>query len=395
MSKDLVEIPHVTTLAKPQGQDLIAARHEVQRNKRVQKAFLKHKGTPPSTEAAQKLAAEVAPLLSEKLNGDMRSVALYLADEYLQIGDAVLVIDPKTGRAIAKVTDEDFWTPEAVPREDGRMVPSASRLRPDLQGILLRWLGENDREEQALAALSTRIIQTPLEIENGSRRLLASTRSGRKTILEELNSLPISHMMEALRGSLRSFTDRWSFERPDPDIPYKSFLGLRAISQTSLGIQDWKTRNMSFDITSSFRSVLAAGWVRDIARTLIALTFNEKTLERIDFQSVPSRVEASKGFLWVAEGHGAWHLRKMGYESLSVGNASDEHPEEKVLLLPPGGTLLGHIVLSNPKISHREIHDRWDVFGTLDYDLYVDFGPIVAVDLRDLPEPTVQALVLR
>src|SRR5262249_48618351 len=106
-------LPPVTTLAKPKADQLVASRFIVQRSARAAAAFLENKDR-----GAEAITEAIIPLLQEELEGspaEVAEVARFLADEYVQIGDAVLVIDRETGRAIARITDEDMWQPPDVP----------------------------------------------------------------------------------------------------------------------------------------------------------------------------------------------------------------------------------------------------------------------------------------
>lgn len=380
MSDDLVHQPKITTLAKPPGKVLVAARFEVQRNLTIRATFEEYKGRSP--DQAQRLADEVVPLMGEEIEGsesEIREVCRYLADEYLQIGDSILIIDPETGTAIARITEEDFWEPPEVPREYGEMVKPPSRLRPDLQGFLVRWSFEKDREKKLVEELTQRLTQTPADIELGDRRLLATTRKGRKSISDKLGADLPNLIPSAVGGGLRKFIDLLRIGKPPEGSTLTEYAGLTAYARTSLGIQDGKARNLQFDVPVFHKSTVAIQWAREVARTVSTIAHKDGLKTNVAFPPTPSTN------LWIASPDASLALTREG--SISV-------PVEGALPMSLRGTI-GYLVLGRTEVAHREVHDRWDIAATLEYTLFLDVGALSPVVLTDLPSPVVNAVLVQ
>ena len=387
MANDLARIPKVTTLARPAARTLISARFEVQRNAFIRTAMEKFKGdTDP--DASSKLAAELQPLLAEALGAsdeEVSETARYLADEYLQIGDAVLIVSRETGMPLARITDDDIWQPGLVPRDNGNMATPLARLRPDLEGFLVRWTFERSREEKLVEELSKRVATTEFLAKNGDPRLYATTRAGREIIVEDLRGALPDLLPKALGGSLGQFFSAFHFAPPPEGAQVKTYQGFKAYARINTPLMDHKARNLLFDIIGSHRSLIAAQWAREIARTLSCLAHKETAVREVHFPSFT----AVKGF-WVASPEEASAMRShlARYFLIPVGGA-----ETMRIVDPPmyDTDRRSHIVLGETNIVQREVHDRWEVAATIDYDLHVDWTTMQAVRFTDLPTVEVEA----
>lgn len=389
MSTDLIQVPNVHTLAKPEAADLLKARHAVGLRRDLHEAFLAFQGQPYSEETAQKLAESIEPILLKEFERNPASVpmtARYLADEYLQIGDTILIIDPKTGKAIAKITDEDFWTPSPVPREDGTMAHSTPRLRPDLQGALVRWRFDTEREKETLSSLSEKVLFTPLDYEksDSNPKLLPTTRTGREELVQQLNDFTPSDIIQSLSGTTRMFLDAWREGEPSNVFAFQPFLGLEAISCSTFGLQDLRARNLSFSVRTSSKVTIATSWARAIAKQLLEMTLSTPSTE-VDF----SQIEADPTSLWLTEAHGAWHLQLKGQKAFSTGESTDSGKALRFL----SHKCLGYVAFRRYVVDSREIHDRWEILGRLTYDLYVDPSVLTPLRIMNLPPQQHQALI--
>ena len=119
------EIPQVQTLARPVAASLLAARHEAQRNPVLQKLVCQARKEKWS---ATQLAEAITPELTARLEDtpeQIAQVAQYLADEYSQIGDALLIVSNVTGKAIARITDKDICLMQLTETELDNVRPFA------------------------------------------------------------------------------------------------------------------------------------------------------------------------------------------------------------------------------------------------------------------------------
>lgn len=383
MAADLTLVPKVTSLAKPSGQVLIAARFEVQRNNELRAVMEEFKGQT-GEEAAANLTAAIEPILAHTVEGTPAEIAetsRYLADEYLQIGDSVLVIDRETGLAVLKISDEDMWEPALVPRESGSMAKPLPRLRPELQGYLVRWHFEKHREEKLVEDLKTRLVQTEADRELGDRRLLATTMVGRKALTGELEAVLPFLLPNAVGGYLRGLYDVVSVTA-DGDIPcgFKAYPGFKAYAKVAMGMHDAKARNLLFDVFTSHRSAIAAQWTREVARTITRLADQEK-------DSRTCHVDASlpEG-LWIAPPDEAAAL-----VVFPTGSVVPVEGAVTTLVTAP----IAHLVLGKTEIASREVHGRWEIAATIEYALYLNLDHAQCVFLDDMPPTEARAVVVR
>lgn len=380
MSDELVKVPSVVSLANPRGRGLLEARFEVQRNPKIQETFEKYKGRPASE--ASHLAEELISQFSERIIGtddELSSVCQYLADEYLQIGDSMLIIDRETGRAIMRITDDDFWEPSPVARESGNMVSPGPRLRPELQGFLIRWSFEKERETQLVRELSSRLVHVNPEEED--RRLKVVTRAGRTAMSEELRESLDRLLPDWLGGTLGSFMNRLRLVGTgDPGL--KSYMGFKAYAKVIVGLQDHKARNLSFDVLASHRSVIAVQWAREIARTVANIAHEERGPQNYALSDV-----ALGGGMWLVPPDEAIAIQSLRPGPVVV-------PIEGVRTTAVRGDI-GDLVLGVTKMAQREVHDRWEIVATLEYGLHLDLSHIEPALLLELPLPEVRAQVVR
>lgn len=389
MSNDLARVPKVTSLARPTPHTLISARFAMQRNADLRAAMLKYKGdTDP--DAPSKLAGELQPLLAEALGETSEAVsetARYLADEYMQIGDAVLIVSRDTGLPLARITDEDVWQPGLVPRDSGNMATPMARLNPELSGFLIRWTFERAREEKLVEELATRVATTPFLAQHGDPRLYATTREGRSVIVEDLRGALPDLLPSGVRGNLGQLLHLFQFGEPAAPKPSKVYPGFKAYARVSVPLMDHKSRNLLFDILGSHRSVIAAQWGREIARTISRLAHTELKVKE---ESYPSFTSVSG--LWIAPPEVAAAVRSKFAEYFVI-------PIEGALTTCIAGLYaafepLGNIVLGKTDIVQREVHDRWEIAATLDYDLHIGWGGIAAIHFTDLPSVETHAQIV-
>jgi hypothetical protein len=140
-------------------------------------------------------------------------------------------------------------------------------------------------------------------------------------------------------------------------------------------LYDHKSRNLFFDILTSHRSVLAVQWSREIARTLSRLAHAETKPLELDYPTFNSTAG-----LWFAPPAQTITMRTKFASYFVVPIEGCEVTRIMDVFLP-----IGNLVLGKTDIVQREIHGRWEIAATLDYDLHVDWSRITAIRFSDLP----------
>lgn len=345
---------------------------------------------------AERLAKAIEPLLGERLEGSaeqLRQVAIYLADEYTQIGDSMLIVSRVTGKAIAQITDADIWQPPNVPRDSGAMAKPLPRLRPDLEGFLIQYVFDEDREAQLLARLTDKAHQTELVRTDGDPRLRAATKGGRETMVSCLReALPT--LLLASQGAARVFLMHFDIsDTPPTDPKLKPLLKCTAMSRVSTPMADPSTFNLKYDRQTALGASMGNGWVRDIALTL--------SLAAKDHAKVRATVEWPKG-----EGACPFEIG-MTISDFWLGN-----PDFTQALIGTGINVLwmavegahptaieGHIgtIVIDPvtyECRGRELFSRWEVAAAMEYTLYVDWSKVASFEFLNLPvaDPRVEVV---
>lgn len=360
--------PEVRTLARPSSGSLLSVRSLVQRDADLQAVFLKGKAEGWSSEV---MAEAMQPVLLDKLTGtaeELREAALYLADEYLQDGEGILLVSRETGKVLARITEEDVWQPPPVRREDGSMVRPLPRLRPDLEGFLVQWMVDRDREQQFVAGLTG-----PRAASSTARAL---THEGRKGIVERIRA-NADLLLAGLKGNPQAFLE--AFDVPEEDESEPDWLTplprAMAVARTRMALADFKATNLHFDVLTNQQAVIGTQWVTDMARTL--------ALAHPDIQDVPEMTDdlLDEATFWAGQ-PGVIELcrdREWPYLALDGGVS--------VGLRGPVGVLQVHA--DSYRVASREIMDYWEVVATLEYTLWVDWRKVTGVRVKEQPKVTV------
>lgn len=380
-------IPEVRTLARPTAIPLIAARNEVQRNLTLQRLF---KQSREEQWDAAKLAAAIEPELSDRLDdgtpGQAHEVAVYLADEYTQIGNTLLIVSSTTGKAIAQISEDDIWQPPPVPRESGGMATPLPRLRPDLHGFLVQWVFDEEREKRTIADLATRVNQTELLHVEGDRRLWPATKVGRANLTQHLNDrLPT--LLQATQGNARVFLDKFEVRmEPSNWSNLEPLIKCTAVSRSVTHIADSLAMNLRYDPLTALGAQVATGWVRDIALSL-ALAAKDKAyaMVKIEYDRV-THTELFDTDFWLGDPRSLVHVQPLVPSSLPVVDAP-------LTGLRQGA--VGAIVLdpSSYECRSRELFDRWEVVAVVEYTLYVNWVQVMSMELLNLPQEAHAELV--
>jgi len=385
-------VPEVNTLARPESGPLIAARFEVQRNLAIKTVFAQARR---EQWPADKLAEAVTPLLGVVLEApaaQVAQVARYLADEYEQIGDSVLVCSSSTGKAFAKIHDEDIIQPRPVPRENtDKLAQPLPRIRPDLHGFLVQWVFDEEREKVLTAALAERHHQTALQREEGDSRLLPITRSGRAELTQRLkDALPT--LLRADHGPGRVFLSCFDIlDEPPNDSALWPVEQCSATYGTVASIADLKSFNLKYDREVARLAQVRGGWARDIAMTL--------ALEAQKHAAVKATIKWGTEFPIrdiLALPHETW-IGPPEFTQALVASGSLEVFHMVVAGAPVTGLQgkVGAIVLKGSDCKSREIFDRWETAARIEYELWVDWFRVASLKFIDMPQPEVIVEVVR
>jgi hypothetical protein len=284
-------------------------------------------------------------------------VALFLADEYFQIGDKPLLIHRASGRAIRALTDEDIWQPPPTMRADGTLVERPPMVDPVLMSDLLHFVSELDREQAVFQAIQQRLIQTQYQREEGDTRLQILTREGRDAIVKGIRGEDIKLPSQ---GSSAAFLSHFQDEAVLGWVHREAPLyGL-----VVLNIADLRATNIRFDFRSVAIATLGQAWARSLAQAVMVAKPRVKS----------TLAEAQRK---IPEGSTLIGPSWAGAAMVLEGNI--------LLVLAPG--VVGAFVIrtSTIQVKHLEISDRIEVEGTAKADMWLDMDRITTFELTSFP----------
>lgn len=359
--------PEVRTLAHPEPQTLLAARNQVLKQPALKELFLQAK---QEEWASEKLAEHLCAALEADVESStemLSQVAQYLADEFFQFGDKVLLIHPETGRAILQVTDEDFYQPASVPRSGGTMATPLPRLNPELEARLVEWTFERSREQQAVNVLASRLPQD-VEIRPDDRRFLPVTRKGRKQIAADLFDQLPTLLPEALQGQLREFLGHFEFRETVP--PHLVTRTVSCEASVSTKLMDYRTFNLRYDHATTLAARIAADWGRSLVNSIASLVDFE-TLGFCDFQP--------GDFTWASDPATALVLGKtfapLRVTPIQGCRTTGVRDQAGVIAL----------TLGSFGLQGQEYHDKWFISARMVCTVGIDRSHVRAFELEDVP----------
>jgi len=363
----------VSSLARPSSEGLLQAREAIKGNEGLGEVFITARDEGWT---AASLAEALVPGISQALGHDATEEARYLADEYLQVGNAMLIISTETGKAIARVTDEDIWVPKRAPRHEmpgvmtqARGEPLAPRLRPELEGYLIWKLSEEERDQNLFHEMMARVQSTDLIGPENDRRLNPVTRKGRKAIVEEIRDALPYLLPGRASGAARTFLDCLTFVEVDP-LP-EGLVRMEGTleARVTVPVQDPKAFNLRHDVPTRIIAVLAARWSRSLASALAG-------------EATPQGTEAPVA--WLAPATYAAGLSGQAPVLVIEG-------EDAVGLSQGAGFV--RVDRSAIKCAAREVHDRLEVAASIPYTIWVDTSRMVAAPAVKGQESFVAELV--
>jgi hypothetical protein len=305
---------------------------------------------------------------------DVQEEAGYLADEYTQIGDSILLVSAETGRALARITDDDLYQPAPVPRESGNMVLPAKRLKPEVESFIVQWAFDQGREREVLERLLERVPQTALLRDDGDSRLLFTSRAGRRMLTSQVQSA-LPTLLASSTGMAKAFQDFFPLGKPSGG-GLDRIRGLKGFGISKYPIQDPTARNLRFDVRRAILGATATGWVRDLARQLASAAIQGgRTKPATPF---PEVIEGRTSGFWIATPN----VAKLLQGRARVLPVSVEL-EIGIYLSEPAGYL--DVDEGGFWCRTQEIHDKWAIETEIGADLWVDWSKVYAVEVAEAP----------
>lgn len=356
----------VDSLTLPGPADLLAARALIPSHEGLRGAFL---AAREGGWGAEQLATALVAHLGE----DQGEVARYLADEFLQVGDRILLISTETGLCIGAVTEDDLWQPEAVPREDGTLIRPLPRLRPELEGYLAHQMAEAHRERDLETRLAARLPETPLVRWEGDRRLAMASRQGRASLVGMMRE-EAPQWWSHLGGSARAFVEAIQLgPLPPGRVAHRALL----VARVRRGIQDIEAVNLRYDPAAAMGPALGQGLLGDLARVLgVAVQGHEPVgpEDGADLWLCPP------GYLWALAGPGRSVFVVDGLKRpLAIRTAG------RPILVDP---------VSPWRVVDRELFDRWEIRAEVEVLVSYDPGVVRPVAMAEIVE-TPQVEIVR
>jgi hypothetical protein len=402
--------PEVRTLAKPSAGPLVAARGVVQRSPALRDLMHQAKvgGMSPDH-----LAGLMVPELERQLECEPEAaveVAQYLADEFFQLGDAVLICDRATGKAIARVTDEDMYQPPRQERMSGRMADPLPRLNPNLEGFLVSYIFEEARDRELVAAIQARLPSTGFLQGIGDPRLRPLTRGGRVGIAQDIrDALPT--VLEAVQGACRTFlgyfvVDHHGGHNEALDVGEFSALPRRtAEARGRQNVVDPKAMNLRFSWEATLRARTGTAWAREMASHLVeqARTHVPAHMNRgvVTYPLLTSEHVSGIPF-WTGDAAACLAIQRIVSEGVRVS----AHVQPTVLPCPSEQGCVGfqeravvgpvgYIVIHPEAYSFetREAHGRWEMNAKMDYTIYVAWNRVTYLRVTDIPVEAVAEIL--
>lgn len=370
--------PRVTSLAKPSVQNLLQARAEVQRDAATKQLFLDAKEQGHPTEwLVDQLASRLAGLWDGNLP-EAQEAARYLADEFTQLGEGILIVSTETGKAIAKLDESDLYTPAPVPRESGNFAEPLPRIEPGMEAMIVSWGLEKSREERVEALLAQRANQTALLREEGDRRLWIATRKGRARMAGALADDHPKTLLERAGGTSGAFLKHFDLAL-DPPEGAEGGRTYRLEATMALRVQDPLTSNLQYDRLGSMRGVVAQSWIRELGKQLardavrvdhpVVWQSNKLTLEQIK--------QAAE--TWVASPE-----VMLRFFEVTPGKAPTIMPVDGSATLGLKGKVGTIVVPETCHVQNREVFGRWEVHASLEIQVFIDWSKTLPVDVQGL-----------
>jgi hypothetical protein len=354
----------VVSSAIPDSSLLRAIRMLVPQSEAIRQVFLEAQGESDAGGPRQVDRQRLLGVLSEAYPHDgLDQVAEYLADEFEQIGEGILLISPDTGRAVARVTSDGLYQASPVPRESGTMVERGLMIRPEVESFLTYWSFEREHEADNRNQVLARLNQTDLQREDGDPRTLVLSRNGRRAIAQRVQD-SIGAAFINPNGPAKYLLEHFPLEKES--FPLSSSctpIKILPWSRVRRRIQDQLSVNPRYDALTATLASVTSSWARSVLGTLL-----EEAAARplqLEPEVLEDLLEGRSGGVWVCEPNLARALMDRGCRVFPVNGP----PNVAIQLLREAGYL--EFDESKVGTNHRELHDRWTVESVAEVILHV------------------------
>ena len=362
----------VLSSARPDSSLLKSIRLLIPDSEQVRQVFLDAQAEPELDRSVKVDRQRLQSVLHEIYPHDeIGEVAEYLADEFEQLGDGILLVSTDTGKAIAKISEDSLYQAGSIPRESGSLVERGWRIRPDVEAFLTYWAFENDREKRVRHQVLARLNQTELQREEGDRRTQVLSKVGRRDISQAVQDL----IGSAFRNSAGKSLSLLSYfpvggSMSEPCTPIKIILWSRVRRM----ISDMLSTNPKYDHLTATLAAVTSSWTKSIVSTLLQEATSRETAgpamtldEALEDHGV--------GGMWFCEPNLARAMLDQGCRVFAAPGPSNL----AIHLFRQSG----YLELDDEKIgtNHREVHDRWTVESAAEVILhacwdYIDIVPV-------------------
>ena len=363
----------VVSSANPNSNLLKSIRLLIPDSEQVRQVFLDAQADPRLDESIKVDRQRLQGVLHEIYPHDgIEEVAEYLADEFEQLGDGILLVSTDTGRAVAKISEDSLYQAAQVPRESGNMIERGWRIKPEVEAFLTYWAFENDREKNTRHQVLARLNQTELQREEGDRRTQILSRVGRRDIAQAVQD-SVGEAFRNSAGKSWSLLDYFPVggSMTEPCTPIKIILWSRVRRK----IPNLLSTNPRYDPLTATLAAVTSSWTRSIVGTLLQEATSRETgwpARNLD----EALEDHGMGGMWFCEPNLARALLDHGCRVFAAPG-----PSNLALHLFRQS---GYLELDDDKIgtNHREVHERWTVESAAEVVLhacwdYIDIVPIM------------------
>jgi len=349
----------VVSEAQPDTELLLSVRYLIQQKSDLQEVF-----TVRQIDQAF-LQERLRAYLNEDTGPELlANVVQFLADEHEQLGgdNSILVISPDTGRALAKLGPEDFYQPEMVPRESGRMVVPEPKVKPEIASLLAVNVHESEREKQVKSALLSRApSRMPAPLVHQRTRL--ATRGGRGELAAELYAR-LPKLIEGATGSAAEFFRRFPFGAPELGELGHEVFPVDVTARVRSGVQDGTTLNLHFDQIAASSAVITAQWARVLGSLILT--------KAAPWASAEVETLEGEGFYLASPDSAPYvHGRTLVVDG----------PDGIVVHLPGDP---GKLEVKDYSARWRDVHDKWTLEAFLTGTLYLNWSKLKVYRLSEV-----------
>jgi hypothetical protein len=375
--------PTVISKADPPADWLMQARADLNREAGLQAIVTQGKRDQiPNDDLADYLGSKLNEGWGGSCAQEAYDAALYLLDEYDQLGEGVHLVSTDTGRVVITLTDEDVWDPGMVPREGGGMAQALKRIRPDIEASLTTWTFNQSHEQRVIETLAAKGHQTALLREEGDPRLLVATRKGRTQIVQGLIDHTPIDLLKMCGGTSGMFLQHFEIRTDDYEKTYEAAaLEGTLVSSSAMKVSDQTTVNLHHNRAGVLRGVLAQGWVRELARRLSGIMHerSKDLLKPQDLGSIdPESTRCWRARFWVAPPEAVAPLGRLRPDWTVM-------PVDQAYVIGLNKPKVGVLIVPETfGAETNEMFEKWTTSAHLEFKLYVDWDALVYMAVTGL-----------